>query len=227
MEENLSQTKKARAARKWRKQTSQRKRFEGTMKEFLKVKYSAIYNEYVEFYNLLDERYPNVRELSKTPRFKKWAKTIQREEQSTQSESEDNQSKDSAEIQPTVCQSKDSAEIQPTVSCQDEDIPNQVQQQASQEDVLSAALRGIIPPQIDQVPFDDLEDIINELEQDISVQAILDPFVDDILNQRNEFDDIIHQPDNHLNADDDDEGIELNLVDEIDLEPFDYELEVF
>ena len=159
MEENLSQTKKARAARKWRKQTSQRKRFEGTMKEFLKVKYSTIYNEYVEFYNLLDERYPNVRELSKTPRFKKWAKTIQQEQQSSQSESEDNQSKDSAEIQPTV-------------SCQDEAIPNQVQQQASQEDVLSAALRGIIPPQIDQVPFDDLEDIINELEQDISVQHL-------------------------------------------------------
>ena len=86
---------------------------------------------------------------------------------------------------------------------------------------LSEALSGVIPAQ-EEVGFDDVEEIINQLEQDVAVQAILDPFVDAILNERNEFDDVI-QPDNDL----EDEGIELNLTDEIDIEPFDYELEVF
>ena len=216
-EENLSQTKKARAARKWRKQTSQRKRFEGTLKEFLKVKYNSIYDEYIEFYNVLNERYPNARELSKTPRFKKWARAIRREEQSSKSASEGRQSEDSGEVQPNL----------PNISCQDQTIPNQVDQQVS--DVLSVALHdalsGVIPAQDEEVPFDDIENIINKLEHDNTIQAILDPFVDAILDERNEFDDIIHQPDNGLNPDDD-EGIGLNLADEIDIKPFDYNLEV-
>ena len=187
------------------------------MKEFLKVKYNSIYDEYIEFYNDLNERYPNSRELSKTPKFKKWARAIRREEQSTESASEDSQSEGSAEVQPNL----------PNNSCQDEAMTNQVDQQAS--DVLSIALHealsGVIPPQDEEVPFDDVEVIINQLEQDDAVRAILDPFVDAILDERNEFDDIIHQPDNDLNPDDD-EGIGLNLADEIDIEPFDYNLEI-
>ena len=215
MEENLSQTKKARAARRWRKQTSQRKRFEGTLKEFLKVKYSSIYDEYIGFYDNLNVRYPDVRELCKTPGFKKWARAIQREAQSSESASQGNQSESSPEVQPDL----------PTISCQDQVMSNQPDQQVSGvlSDVLSEALAGVIPAQ-EEVRFDDVEEIINQLEQDLSVQAILDPFVDAILNERNEFDNII-QPDNDLNPDDD-EGIELNLADEIDIEPFDYELEV-
>ena len=231
MEENLSQTKKARAARRWRKQTSQRKRFEGTLKEFLKVKYSSIYDEYVGFYDNLNKRYPNIRELHKTPGFKKWARAIFREVQSSESASQGNQSESSPEVQPNL----------PTISCQDQVVANHTDQQdmlsaafsevlsdvipAQEEvrlsDALSEALSGVIPAQ-EEVRFDDVEEIINQLEQDVAVQAILDPFVDAILNERNEFDDVI-QPDNDL----EDEGIELNLTDEIDIEPFDYELEVF
>ena len=230
MEENLSQTKKARAARKWRKQTSLRKRFEKTLKEFLKVKYNGIYDEYVEFYEDLDKRYPNIRELHKTPGFKRWARAIFREQQA--SESEGNQSDSSPQVQADL----------PTTSCQDQVVANcndqqdvlsvafndvladviPAQEEVRLSDALSEALSNIIPPQED---FDNIEEIINQLQQDVTVQAILDPFVDEILNERNEFDDIIHQQNNDDEADD--EGIELNLADEIDVEPFDYELEVF
>ena len=238
--ENLSQTKKARAARRWRKQTRDRKRYEGTLKEFIKVKYDSIYQEYNEFYQILDKSYPNTRELFKTPKFEKWAKGIRREEYSAESDSQDSQSDDKvkqsevsvsqSEVQPdqsnVSCEASVSqSEVQSNqsaVSSQDHPISNQVSQQDS--DVLSTALHealsGIIPTQ--EESFEDVEAIINELEQDIAVQAILDPFVDAILNERDEFDDIIN--DNEL--DDDDEGIELNLVDEIETESFDYNLEI-
>ena len=76
-------------------------------------------------------------------------------------------------------------------------------------------------PDQDQV-LDDIEKIINDLEQDNAVQAILNPFVDAILDQRDEIDNMFH-PDNNPDSD---EGIELNLIDEIDVEPLDYNLEI-
>ena len=213
-EERLSQTKKAKAARNWRKVTSQRKKFEGTMKEFLKVKYLNIYNEYVHFHNVLDTRYPDTRELFKTPDFKKWATEI-RQDRSTQSEITTIRHKDQST----------QSEVQPIVSFQDQF--NQRQDDQLSSDVLSVALHEtlsqVIPPQ-DQGLDDDIEKIINELEQDNAVQAILDPFVDAVLDHRNQLDDIIQQ-DNDLKPNDD-EGIELNLEDEIEVEPFDYNLEV-
>ena len=151
-EENLSQTKKAKAARRWRKVTSQRKRFEGTLKEFLKVKYLNIYDEYVQFYNCLDRKCPNVRELSKSAEFKEWAREIRQEARSPPNESEDSQN----EIQNHL----------PPVSSLDETTRELIHQQSS--DVLSAAIKEVLPqgiPDQDQV-LDDIEKIINDLEQE-------------------------------------------------------------
>ena len=239
-DEHLSQTKKSKAARQWRCTTRQRKRFDGTLKEFIKVKYNAIFDEYVEFYNLLDKKYPNMRELSKTRMFKKWAKTV-REEQTTESGSEGSQVEGSVEVQPCLDSCQDEAAPnqlvdQLDISYQDEAAPDQlINQQASQLDILSVALQealsGVIPVRDQEAVLDDnnvVEDIISELEQDEAIQAILDPVIDDIMNGHDdEIHDILNNHNNEVNQDDD-EGIGLNLVDEIefDIEPLDYNLEV-
>ena len=220
-DQHLSQTPKARAARQWRSKTRQNKRFDGTLKEFIKVKYNGIFDEYVQFYNMLNKRHPNSRLLYKTRTFRKWARTVQ-EDQTTESGSEEIQDGRTVEVQ--------------LDSCQDEATQNQLdisyEDQAPQLDIISVALQQALS----EVPVPDqeallhdnnaVEAIINELEQDEAIQAILDPVVDDILNgHNNEFDDILNN--NEVNQDDD-EGIGLNLVDEIefDIEPLDYNLEV-
>ena len=71
----LSQNKKAREAR-WRATNTARKRFDVPLREFIKIKYEDIYNEYSQFYRRLDKKYPSVRDLSTTRMFKKWGGAI-------------------------------------------------------------------------------------------------------------------------------------------------------
>ena len=74
---NLSQNKKAREARRWRATNTARKRFDLSLREFVKIKYEDIYNEYSEFYNRLNIQYSNVRNLTTTYMFRKWVKGVQ------------------------------------------------------------------------------------------------------------------------------------------------------
>ena len=76
----LSQNKKARDARRWRATNTARKRFDGPLREFIKIKHANIFNEYSEFYCQLDRKYPNVRNLAATPMFRDWLSGIQQHE---------------------------------------------------------------------------------------------------------------------------------------------------
>ena len=209
--EQFSQTKKAKAARRWRTTNRLKKRYDGPLREFIKIKYNDIYQEYDEFYKLLDERHPDVRDLWKSRTFKKWAKRV-RDQQQTESES--------------------------TESCNEDEVPavqNPPHEERQSLDILSAAIQQTLPeglpaqvseslqerlpviPEFDQNEADQIIDqIINDMEQDEAVQALLNPVVDQIM--RNDNNDQINS--------NDDEGIELNFEDEIDVQPFDYNLEV-
>ena len=209
--EQFSQTKKAKAARRWRTTNRLKKRYDGPLREFIKIKYNDIYQEYDEFYKLLDKRHPDVRDLWKSQTFNKWAKRV-RDQQQMESESIE--------------------------SCNEDEVPavqNPPHEERQALDILSAAIQQTLPeglptqcseslqemlpviPEFDQNEADQIIDqIINDMEQDEAVQALLNPIVDQIM--RNDNDDQINR--------NDDEGIELNFEDEIDVQPFDYNLEV-
>ena len=238
-----SQTKKAREARKWRKQTREKKRFGGVLKEFIRIKYDNIYEEHLEFFQRLDEENPDIRDLTRTPMFRKWVKTIQEERQQQAQASHQNQ----APVNQTVQQSESLPNIltsaiheilpecipeerqQAQASYQDQAPVNQtVQQSESLPNILTSVVQEILPEGIPEqisssleefLPQDNLEEnieaIISELEQDQAVRAILDPVVDEIIDRYNV-----------QVTNDDDEGIELNFTDEIDLQPFNYDLEI-
>ena len=213
----FSQGKKATAARRWRATNALKKRFDGPLKEYIKIRYSDIYNEYAEFYKRLDKEYPDTRDLSKTPMFKKWIKRVRKssQDQQTQTSSVINQSHQQQESRPDIL----SVAIQQTLS---EDIPNTVMEQILPEGIpeqVSASLQHYLPEvnrENDEIlSGENIEDIINELEQNEAVRNILNPLVEEMVDRYNV----------HI-TNDDDEGIELNLMDEIDLQPFDYNLEV-
>ena len=88
---------------------------------------------------------------------------------------------------------------------------HEIMPQGISEEV-SASLQPFLP-QIN--PNENIDEIINELEQDEAIRNILNPVVDEMVEQYNV-----------QISTDTDEGIELNFYDELDLQPFNFDLEV-
>ena len=191
---SLSQNKKAIEARRWRVTTALKKRFDGPLREFIRLKHTEIYNEYNEFYIHLDKENPSVRDLTKTKMFKEWVKTRQ-QHQSPESPTE---------FPPVQTESQNDISLRSIVQ---ETLPEGIPEE------VSVSLNEILPP-VNQQNEVNLQDLINELEQDEAIRNILDPVVDDMFERYNA----------QLTTNDD-EGIELNM-DEIDVQPLDFELEV-
>ena len=234
----LSQNKKARDARRWRATNTARKRFDGPLREFIKIKHANIFNEYSEFYRQLDRKYPNVRNLAATPMFRDWLSGIQQHE----SESVDLDEPTHHESQPEIPCQLTQHESQPETPCQSTQHERQpetpCQSTQHESDILTLAMnetlsvrsviheimpQGIpqqvsasLQPFLPQInPNENIDEIINELEQDEAVRNILNPVVDEMIEQYN----VQISTDN-------DEGIELNFYDELDLQPFNFDLEV-
>ena len=68
---------KAIKGRNFRKKEKQRKRFEGPLRQFVKIKYQNIFKEYVELYDLMVSNHPGKLNLCKTRTFKNWEKANQ------------------------------------------------------------------------------------------------------------------------------------------------------
>ena len=254
----LSQNKKAKEARRWRYTNALKKRFDGPLKEYIRIRYTQIYDEYSEFYLRLDKENPTVRDLAKTPMFREWVRRDQHESPQTQSadeseilrhdqhESPQTQSADESEIlrrdqhESPQTQSSDESEIPPVHQESHQESDQEIHQGS---DILMAAIHETLPRSVSSIvqetlpegipeqassllseilpPINhennvNLEDLINQLEQEEAVRNILDPVVDEMFERYNA-----------QITTNDDEGIELNFMDEIDLQPFDYELEVF
>ena len=187
-----------------------KKRFGGTLKEYIRIKYVNIYEEYLEFFHRLDEENPNTRDLTRTPMFRKWVKSIQEERQQAQA-SHQEEVQNQASVNQAVHQPESLPDILSSVV--QEILPEGIPEQISAS--LEEFLPQVNPEENETLSSESIEAIIAELEQDQAVREILDPVVDEIIDRYNI--QVTH---------DDDEGIELNFSDEIDLQPFDYDLEI-
>ena len=187
-----------------------KKRFGGTLKEYIRIKYVNIYEEYLEFFHRLDEENPNTRDLTRTPMFRKWVKSIQEERQQAQA-SHQEEVQNQASVNQAVHQPESLPDILSSVV--QEILPEGIPEQISAS--LEEFLPQVNPEENETLSSESIEAIIAELEQDQAVREILDPVVDEIIDRYNI--QVTH---------DDDEGIKLNFSDEIDLQPFDYDLEI-
>ena len=62
-------------SRQWRKNSYLEKRFNKTLHEYIEIKHRDIFNEYVRFYNSLNEIHPDAKDITKTKTYKQWKKT--------------------------------------------------------------------------------------------------------------------------------------------------------
>ena len=217
-----SRAEKNKYTREWRKSAYEEKRFNKPLRVFLELKYRDVFNEYNHFYKLLNEQYPEAKDLTKTKVFKTW------KSRQLNCESSDDEPPERIETEPGEGESDeiefnqpDRVETEPGEGESDEiefNQPDRVETEPAAEqieteptDPLTAAMQETLPPYIENMSIDQIDNIIqqviHELQQDDAAQGI---FNDGEVTQDN------------------DEGIDLDIETELEgiVEPFDYELEV-
>ena len=209
-------SKKALKERNFRKRENDRKRFEKPLRVFIEHKYKTIYEEYEQLFNLMVTNHPNKRNLVNTRTFKDWIRASEGNPKALDSvtvtetlgeyvadeQPEQSVASEQPDVASVECEQPDVASVdseQPDVASEQPDVASL---ESEQPDVASLESEGAnaiaaIDRQIDQ--------IVNELMQEEELRGVLE-----------------------RENDDDDEGIEISVWDEIalDIEPFDYALEV-
>ena len=203
---------KAKQSRLYRLQLKQQRRFEAPLRQFVETKYKMIFEEYVELYNRLNTQYPKRLDLRKTEMFKQWKlvnnqtdtdiltlairETIENRTEQNGSEQSEDQAVDQSQSEQSEDETAEQSESE-----QSEDQPVDQNEPVQAETDLG--------PLVDQREPDEgllaaqhLDDLVNEMMRDEQLGALL--------NTENQ----------------DDEGIELGFFDELDFEPFDFQLEV-
>ena len=221
-----SQSKRAVAAREWRDNNREKRRFNTLLNGFIGVKYAAIYSEYTEFYNMMKRSHPEAGNLTKTKAYKRWKKDQESPRELVEavphacSEGANDLPKELDEAVPHACSEgandlpKELDEAvphdSPVLPAANEDFTHD----PTEPDMLSRLVNDslqvdnvINPDEVDNI----IDSIINELVQDDAVRNILG-------------DDEVVRP----SYEDKDEGIGLNVVTELEdiIEPFDFQLEV-
>ena len=218
--------------RRWRKNNSKDKRFNRPLNAFLKLKYKSIYEEYCDLFKSLDESNPSAKDLTKTTSFLRWKESLngQTSEENTEGDESDCpvevdepviklntyivKDPEKNQTEPVVFAAAIQEIIPPDTSTEESET---VQSQTVEPDTLAAAAEELISPEgVINIEFERADDIINEiiisLEQEEAIRGLLNA------EQNNE---VVHPQ-----YQDADEGIGLNLEDEIDYELFDFAQEV-
>ena len=239
------------AARQRRSTEWETRRFNNTMKEYLEIKHSNIYDEYCLFYRSLAAKYPNKKNLLKTVAFKTWRKA------------EIEQSFEKDGVRAVVTDFGEPSDQESEVSTTE--FANFNGDEENREDVLSEAINSTTEFANFNGDEENREDVLSEAinsttefanfngdeenREDVLSVAINETLADQRLDDLNE----IHDADNVIqgiiaeleqdaevrdilaggNADEvqqpnEDEGIALDYEIELNtiLEPFDYELEI-
>ena len=171
----------------------------------MELKHRDNYNEYCQFFKTLDENHPTAKDLTKTSTYKKWKR------QQIRCEASDDETTET-----DLTQNESETEIGPAEPVEPEN--EHAEPENEHPDVLTAALQETLPPDIDNIDINEANDIIQrliyELEQDEALRELLN-------NENN--DELVHP-----RYQDEDEGIDLDVVTELEavIEPFDYEVEV-
>ena len=233
MKKTYSQTRKATHARDLRSRRSSERRFNMALKEFLKHKYSGIYSEYTELFNLMNAEHPNRRDLATSTTFQKWKAANPDTTFSLIPQML------SADIINTALHETFAEDIN-TTEQQFEGTPGEnidhLPPFAEDINTTEQQFEGTPGENIDHLP--PFAQDINTTEQQFEEtpgenidhhlppppEPQLDNVAGDILNEIMEnkaMRNLLEQPDPN-----EDEGIELNVFDEIDIEPFDFNVDV-
>ena len=222
-------TEKAKQSRVYRRNQREQKRFEAPLREFIEIKYKYAFQEYVELYKRMDAQNPGKIDLKKTEMFKQWKISNQQsssdiltvairetigQDCNEAEQSEGNVSEDSEAEQSEGNVSEDSEAEQSEGNVSEDSEAEQSEGNVS-EDSEAEQSEGNVS--------EDSEAEQSETNQGLLAAQQVDALVNDMI-----IDDELRAL---LNVEEPeepevDEGIELNIFDEIDIEPFDFRLEV-
>ena len=229
-------TAEAIAARERRVSESETKRFNTTMKEFIEIKYDAIFEEYSTFYKALVEKHPRKRNLLRTSTFMEWKKRV----------IEESFEKDGVIAEVTNMIPPSDTESEST--CEEENLHDQFsepfelserrespcQESVRDQDILSTAITETFPEQHELVNINELEnavsiidEIIQDLERDeqhelVNINELENPasIIDEIIQDLERDGEVREILEDNINQNAD-EGIALDYETELD-----YELEL-
>ena len=206
--------------RELRRQRSMNRRFNDPLIIFIERKYAGIFNEFVELYNRMEAECPNRKNLVNSKTFRNWLTENPLGELPLKKQSSATTPILIPQLQleqvvvpsKTPCMDIITRAIQETV-----EIPQELPDQETAEATLSLGVDNMIqgtaetPQEIQALEIAegplDIDSIINELQVDQDLQALFERTGANTTE---------------------DEGIELNVYDELemDIKPFDYNLEV-
>ena len=195
--------------KQWRQKNNKDKRFNKPLNEYLKLKHQDIYDEYCLFFKSLDEANPTAKDLTKTTGFRKWKENLK---------NENDQVDESPVIKLNMYiiqdPEKSLVDDEPvTFITATQEVLSETSTQVNEPDTFEAADEELFSEDNNRqeinIEFEQADniiaEIINNLEQEDAVRELLNADV-------------------HPLNDELDEGIGLNLEDEI--EPFDFYQEV-
>ena len=231
---------KAKESRTYRKNQKDQKRFESPLRQFIEIKYKNIFQEYVQLYNRMDAENPSKNDLKKSEMFKRWkvenqkANTIDvlslaiketieasdSENNSETIETSDNENETTAGVDVLLLAMKE------TVEASDSENNSETIETSDNENETTAGSQWASDNENNVENTETIEASESEGNQRGQDEGMLAAQqVDELVNQM-----IIDEELREiLNAEPyNDEGIELNIEDELglDIEDFDYRLEV-
>ena len=229
--------------RKWRQAEKKRKWFNAFITEYTRVKFDNIYNEASCFYNALREMYPDKIDVKKTKEYRSWQKSLENQEpciivqhlytdvshgenepkinSDTESENENGENSDTESENENGENSDTESENENGENENDENgekperYTDNMLLEIPLEDYFPTTNPEIPPPPPPPPPYD------YEVFTDERIQEIVEELRDDP-----ELRNIFGQPGND---DGEEDGVELPSLEEeviLDIEPFDYRLEV-
>ena len=232
-------TDKARQSRLYRRNQREQKRFEAPLREFIEIKYKYAFQEYVELYKRMDTQNPGKIDLKKTEIFKQWKISNQQsssdiltvairetigQDYNEAEQSEGNVSEDSEAEQSEGNVSEDSEAEQSEGNVSEDREAEQSEGNVS-EDSEAEQSEGNVSEDSEAEQSEGNVSKDSEAEQSEANQGLLAAQQVDALVNEMIIDDELRAL---LNVEEPeaDKGIELNIFDEIDIEPFDFRLEV-
>ena len=211
---------KAKQSRVYRRNQRNQKRFEAPLKEFIEIKYKSIFQEYVALYNQMDSENPDKINLKKTEIFKQWKRaneqvnpdilslaireTIEQDRSET-NECEANNSDNECEANNESEANNSDNEYEANNSDNEYETnnsDNEYDANNSDNEYEATAAENQEVLNEGMLAAHQVDALVNEMIIDDELRALLNT-----------------EPE-------DDEGIELNLYDELDIQDFDYRLEV-
>ena len=191
--------------RNWREKQRVQKRKTIFVDEYVRVKFSKVYTEAINFYSALDQIYPEKKDLCRTTEFRRWRAKLSKKSTTDTRQPEHESTRNmvlNIPLLPHPSSTANTVETTGQTSTVSElDTPSEIQQSPATPPEIGAEIIVEMPPIQPQTPLETDDEITDRRIQEIIAELRDDPDLNGI------FDDL--EPNNQT-----DEGIEVPTLEQ-------------